>query len=87
MKKKLLFEPTGLISFKLNFDDKNKVLPTISKDIDFVQVSFKSLFNERIKITKDKHADLQSMKPALHKDTWYYYDNIPHKDDSIRAQK
>ncbi|KAF6214236.1 hypothetical protein GE061_008975 [Apolygus lucorum] len=64
-----------------------QILPIRPKAIDLAQVTFPPLFTERLKITKDKFTDLQSMKPAIDKDAWYFYDNMPHEEATIRVLK
>ena len=67
----------GTIQFKLNYSDDWEDLPYRPKS-GFQDSSITPLFRNRLPITAQKYADLQSLKHVLHKDYHAFYDTLPH---------
>lgn len=80
------YEPTGLIYYKINFEDDLRLLPTSPKNVTQYN-SFLNLYQLRPKIPKDKWTDLQSLKAFLPSDTHAFYDSLICEDESQRTLK
>ncbi|KAF6213760.1 hypothetical protein GE061_011482 [Apolygus lucorum] len=87
--KALLHHPTGIIKFKLNYDDDWQDLPTTHRNRKKVEAmsKFPKLYNQKLTIPKDKFNDLQDLKKFLPLDCQAFYDTLPHEDESRRAMK
>ena len=72
----LRYNPSGSIDFKLRHSEDWKELPIRINRNPSKEVT--QLYNERVKITKDKFEDLQSLKSTLEKDYHLFYDDLPH---------
>ncbi|KAL4126158.1 hypothetical protein QTP88_010384 [Uroleucon formosanum] len=80
------YEPTGLIYYKINFEDDLQLLPTRPKNVTQYN-SFPNLYQSRPKIPKDKWTDLQSLKAFMPSDTHAFYDSLICEDESQRTLK
>lgn len=84
------YDPSGVIMFKLNFDDDLKELPFRSargwNGFQSIE-SFPRLHKSRLPITLDKWTDLQALKQYIPRDCHYFYDNIPCSTTSKRANR
>lgn len=73
----LRYKPNGTIEFKLRHPHEWQTLPArVNKS---TSTSTPRLYSERLKITKDKYDQLQSMKCSLQKDYHGYYNALPHE--------
>lgn len=78
----LKYMPDGQILYKLKFSDLWTTLPqrknvkVIPKELNCLP----NLYNNRLKVTKRKFDDLQSLKNSMPKDFHNYYDSIPYED-------
>lgn len=75
----LMYDPSGVISYKLDFDDDWKELPTRPKPVTVTE--FPALFNDKLKMKKRKWNDLQELKSVLPSDCHLFYDNLPYEND------
>lgn len=80
------YEPTGLIYYKINFEDDLQPLSTRSKHVTNFN-SFPKLYQTRPKVSKDKCNDLQSLKTFMPSETHAFYDSLICEDKSKRTLK
>ena len=72
----LLYEPQGVVHFKLKFSDGWEALPQrINKRVTPVWVQ---RFSSRLSIKQRKFQDLQALKVVLPKNKHSFFDNLPH---------
>jgi len=76
------YEPTGLIYYKINFEDDLQLLSTRPKHVINFN-SFPKLYKSRPKIPKDKWSDIQLLKAFMLSDTHAFYDSLICEDENI----
>ncbi|KAF0715859.1 Uncharacterized protein FWK35_00033945, partial [Aphis craccivora] len=81
-----IYEPTGLIYYKINFEDDLQLFSTRPKHVTKFN-SFPKLYESRPTIPKDKWTDLQSLKAFMPSDTHTFYDNLICEDESKTTLK
>lgn len=74
----LRYEPNGTILFKLRHTEDWKELPK-QRNEDYCPDQISDLYQQPVKITKQKYKDLQDMKAVLPKDVHGFYDQLPHQ--------
>lgn len=78
----LKYLPNGQILYKIRYNDDYEDLP-IKNPLPNRNHTPKPLFNEKLKINKNKWQNLQELKKVLPTDTHLFYDNIKcHKDNA-----
>ncbi|KAF6206684.1 hypothetical protein GE061_017920 [Apolygus lucorum] len=80
--KHLRYAPTGIISYKLEFDDEFQELPRRPKNV--IDHEIPPLFQTSLQIPKDKWDDLQTLKTFIPRECHQYYDNLPHQEESYK---
>ncbi|KAF6208160.1 hypothetical protein GE061_016611 [Apolygus lucorum] len=80
------YNPTGIISYKINYSDELSPLPQRPRQVNSIS-TFPPIFKRPLTITLDKYKDLQSLKPMLPNDTHAFYDSLPHDENSQREAK
>lgn len=84
----LKYDADGKIFYKLHFDDEFKLLPQTMKSQIIEEP--KRLHNDRLRITSKKWKHLQELKSVLSKESYDFYDSIPHEgepvDESVELQ-
>lgn len=80
---------SGVILFKLNYNDTFQELPRRPNKIDEDKMNcdFPKLYKTQRKISLDKWNDLQSLKTIMPYDCHLFYDSLPHMDSSLRKSK
>ncbi|CAH0731003.1 unnamed protein product, partial [Brenthis ino] len=73
----LLYEPEGLIKYKLRYDDDYVLLPKRPKPRS--NLPKPKLYQSRIPISQIKYNHLQELKRVIPSDCHSYYDSLPHK--------
>lgn len=80
--------PSGIILYKINYNDSFKELPRRPKKIDPEHIlKFPKLHQSPKKISLDKWNDLQSLRSIMPYDCHSFYDALPHMDYSVRKNK
>ena len=79
------YEPTGLIYYKVNFEDDLQEIPTRPKQITEFS-SFPTLYQSRPKIPRDKLTGLQYLKVFTPGDTHALYNNLQNKEETLKRQ-
>ncbi|KAK9745449.1 hypothetical protein QE152_g6956 [Popillia japonica] len=77
----LKYTPEGRIFYKIDFDDDYKELPHRPKAINIKAISFRRVFQQRLKIKYCKWIHLQHLKQHLTPDTHAFYDLLPHDNE------
>lgn len=73
----LRYNPSGIIEFKIRHPEEWQTLPV---RINKTPKTFTPmLYNERLKLSKDKYEQLQQLKSCLEKDYHSFYDSLPHE--------
>lgn len=72
----LCYNPDGVISYKLDFDEELKPLPSRPRKIPALQ--YPRMHKQPLKISENKWKDLQELKSVLPKDCHHFYDLLPH---------
>lgn len=75
-----LYNPSGIIYYKLTFDDRWAELPqrTTRKKAVFTEEVLQPLYTGSLKLTKTKWNDLQKLKKGLPVDVHPFYDTLAH---------
>lgn len=73
----LLYEPEGLIKYKLNYDDEYALLPRRPKARSVLPKP--KLYQSRLPISQIKWTHLQELKHVIPSDCHSFYDGLPHK--------
>lgn len=74
----LRYNHSGMIDYKLSFDDEWKILPRrISKSKE--DASIPQLYSSCIKIKAEKFTHLQQLKKVIPQDFHAFYDSLPHE--------
>jgi len=73
----LKYNPSGIIEFKLDFDEDWQELPRRPKQV--VAKAFPALYDARLPLTARKWKDLQDLKSVLPNDCHTFYDGLPHQ--------
>lgn len=82
----LQYDPSGIIRFKLDFDEEYRQLPRRPrKSLPHGEVP--KLYRQQIPIPKDKYSDLLAMKDLIPKDSFHFYESLPHQEKSYRETK
>lgn len=75
--KHLLYNPDGIIQYKIDFNDELKILPHRTKKNTSTE-NVKPLYDKRLAISTRKYNDIQAMKEVLPSDVMAFYDNLEH---------
>lgn len=77
--KGIRYLPTGVIDFKLDFSHDWSPLPDKRGDhLPDLGESPEQLYNEKLKIAKNKYDHLQQLKSVIPPDYHFFYDNLDH---------
>lgn len=74
--RELSYTLDGKIKFKLDFSDDLLDLPQRCKELQ-ADVPLQPLYQERLKIKKQKYDHLQDIKSTLPREVHHFYDNLP----------
>lgn len=77
----LMYDPSGIIYYKLTFDDPWAELPqrTTRNKAVFIEEALHPLYIGPLKLTKTKWNDLQKLKKVLPVDVHPFYDTLPYE--------
>lgn len=73
----LKYNPSGIIQYKLKFDDEYKDLPRRPSKVQ-VDVHLKNLHERRLPIQRSKWIHLQELKSVVPEDFHNFYDSLPY---------
>lgn len=72
----LLYLPSGVIQYRLNFDEEPQPLPRRAKNME-PGIVYPQIYSSRLKISPTKWEHLQQLKAVIPQAVHYFYDALP----------